>query len=152
MAFFLNLTAYIAVEHDNYFKNAIQKNSLKDTSGVAEFFFLAASNIIILVFLIAAIKVANAFGIEGANTFTNIANKGIKLPFKLGAGAAAGAGGLAASYAQQKKQEITSDLAERGRLGRLAFTLANPVTSTKAGISRLKERQQAVESRAKATA
>lgn len=159
MAFFLNLAAYISQNQGELIqkivKNSASGKQIFQSSGGTEwtaFFFTASTNILLLVFLIAAIKVANAFGIEGANTFTNIANKGIKLPFKLGAGAAAGAGGLAASYAQQKKQEITSDLAERGRLGRLAFTLTNPVTSTKAGISRLKERQQAVESRAKATA
>ena len=87
MAFFLNLTALIS----NQFKENTILQSVSDpalykelgNSDLATFVFRVASNLLLLVFLIAALKVADMAGIYGAKGITSIAQKGIFLPFAL---------------------------------------------------------------------
>lgn len=108
MAFFLNLTAVIA---NTYKKNPVLQEVTNSATAaemgdgnLAGFVFKVASNILLLVFLIAALKVADMAGIYGASGITSIAQKGIFAPF-------AGAGMLAGRVFEgvQNKTGVTMD-------------------------------------------
>ncbi|MFA5991566.1 MAG: hypothetical protein WC794_04975 [Candidatus Doudnabacteria bacterium] len=87
MAFFLNLTAVIS----NQFKDIPILQTVADptlvkelgNSDLAGFVFKVASNLLLLVFLFAALQVADKAGIYGASGITKIAEKGIFAPFAL---------------------------------------------------------------------
>ena len=132
MAFFLNMAAIIS--------NASQKIPVLQTVGagslakdlgnddLANFVFKVASNILLLVFLLVALKVAESAGIYGASGITEIAKKGIFAPF-VGTQflAKAAAGSIKKQY--DKK---TDSLASGGWFARQAFKVLQPVATVKA--------------------
>lgn len=136
MAFFLNLTAVIS----NQFKDIPILQTVADkalvndlgNSDLAGFVFKVASNLLLLVFLIAALQVADKAGVYGASGITKIAQNGIFAPF----GAVGGVGKLAGGFAGRKWNQWTSKLRgdpnQRVTLGRaVAFAALNPVAWVK---------------------
>ncbi len=86
IAFFLNLTAVIAA---SFTKNPVLQQiqgangafAGSTLPGVSSFIFIVGSNIMLLVFLILAIKVANWMGVAGGGILSDIGEKGMKWPF-----------------------------------------------------------------------
>lgn len=152
MAFFLNLTAVIA---NTYKTNPVLQevtsgNLVNDLGGsnIAAFVFKVASNILLLVFLIASLKVADMAGVYGASSITSIAQKGIFAPF-----AAAGGGAkLFGGYLSRKHNEITSKIRgheEKVSFGRAAaFAVTNPVAFVKGLKKQSEERSHRAEAKA----
>lgn len=83
MAFFLNMTAIIANTYQN--NQLFTQFGLKDSdfggSGLANFIFRIGSNLLLLVFLMVALMVAEKFSIYGAGAISKIAKGGIMAPF-----------------------------------------------------------------------
>jgi hypothetical protein len=142
MAFFLNMTAVMANQYTSG-GNPILK-SLSDpaaiaslrNSDVAAFVFRLASNLLLLIFLVAGLKVADAAGVFGAHGITAIAQNGILAPF-------AGAGMLAksgADWLQRVKRDKTASWSqEHDKDGKhnplykkIAFAALNPDAVVKA--------------------
>ncbi len=152
MAFFLNLTAVIA---NTYKTNPVLQevtsgNLVNDLGGsnIAAFVFKVASNILLLVFLIASLKVADMAGIYGASAITSVAQKGIFAPF-----AAAGGGAkLFGGYLARKHNEITSKIRgheEKVSFGRAAaFAVTNPVAFVKGLKKQSEERSHRAQAKA----
>jgi hypothetical protein len=135
MAFFLNLTAVIANTYNtNPILQQINSPELQAELGgseIATFVFKVASNILLLVFLMAALKVADMAGIYGASAITSVAQKGILAPF-----AAAGGGlKIAGNYAGRRWNDATAKL--KGKEEKIpfwraaAFATLNPIAFTK---------------------
>ncbi len=124
-AFFLNIAALFATSHVFGQGSPIFSTSTV-TGGIAEFVYLTASHVTVLVFLFAGLSFAGSSGVVGAKAITDFAKKGIKLPFKAAGGAALGGAGLAAGYAMRKKTEKSIPLEKKGFLGKLAFSALNP--------------------------
>lgn len=131
MAFFLNLTAIIAVKYEFVFRDINSRvvagdPQLKDLSTLI---FATASNILLLVFLVAAIQVADKFGIYGANVITTTVKTGMFAPFAGAGGAAALAGkgaqwlggDVAGGWLQKKYNNWTAGLAEGSRGKKIAY-------------------------------
>jgi hypothetical protein len=86
IAFFLNLTAVIAASfNSNPVLQSIQgaNGAFAGSTlpGVSSFIFVVGSNILLLVFLILAIKVASYMGVAGGGMLSDIGEKGMKWPF-----------------------------------------------------------------------
>lgn len=151
IAFFLNMTAKISETVRN--QELLQKVTgadFRDSNSpeLTAFVFKVFSNILLLVFLMVAIKVADSFGIYGANIVSDVAKGGILAPFKL-AGGGIGAG---LRKLNEIKQEKSSALVDKGRLGRLAFSVLNPTMIAKAREERAEERRGHIEHRAQGAA
>ncbi|MCL5667191.1 MAG: type IV secretion system protein [Patescibacteria group bacterium] len=145
MAFFLNIAALI---NDQQANNPVLKTvSSADFGGstVAPFVFKVGSNILLLIFLVVALKVAEQFGIAGASTINKWAKEGIYAPFK-------GAGFLAQrgkGWATRKWNEKTvhwflegeGEKKPRSALSKAAFAMLNPVSFFKGWGKRAEELQ-----------
>lgn len=157
MAFFLNMAAVIS--------NASQKipvlQAINDTttansygdSSLAVFVFKVGSNLLLLVFLIAALKVADQAGIYGASGITSLAQKGIFAPLQ-------GAGFLGkklGGYVGRKYTDFTTGKYIAGEkdkktLGRsLAFAVLNPVAVAKGWVKRGEKLKESSKAKAEAT-
>lgn len=107
MAFFLNLTALITVQFQQ--TKILQQIGSPDLttslggSDLAGFVFTLASNILLLVFLIAGLMVADKFGIMGAKGITDWAKKGVFLPFALAGKGVKAAANFGAEKVLEKK-------------------------------------------------
>lgn len=121
MAFFLNLTAIIATTYKtNPIFGAL---GIKDsdfgggTAGsIAGFVFRAGSTLLLIVFLIVALKVAESFSIFGAGEISKFAKGGMFLPVKaLKTGVGAGAGAVGRAYAKWTTGKIKTaqDIADK---------------------------------------
>lgn len=133
MAFFLNVAAVIAnLQKNNPVLQTISADDLGG-SGVAVFVFKVASNIILLVFLVAALQVADKLGIYGAHAITEFGQNAMFKPFKA-AGALAGRG---SSYLGTKWDQRTAHLLEQhgdhpvGFKNKALFAVLNPVAFAK---------------------
>lgn len=153
MAFFLNLTAVIANTYNtNPILQQINSPELQAQLGgstIATFVFKVASNILLLVFLMAALKVADMAGVMGAGAITSVAQKGILAPF---AGVAE-LGKRGAGYVSRKRDEISSHLVEGRKVGlgkKIAFTLINPGAVIKGYEKRSEELKHAAQGEAEA--
>lgn len=151
IAFFLNMTAKISETVRN--QELLQKVTgadFRDSNApeLTAFVFKVFSNILLLVFLMVAIKVADSFGIYGANVVSDVAKGGILAPFKM-AGGGIGAG---LRKLNEIKDEKSTALADKGKLGRLAFSILNPTAVAKAREERSAERRGHIEHRAQAAA
>ncbi len=150
MAFFLNLTAVISSQtRAQSLLQTVTTAQLGD-SAFALFVFKTASNVILLVFLLASLKVAEEFGVMGAGAVTQIAKQGMFLPFAAPAGAAKWVGEKAANWGLTKKTEITQGWADKGlfgskKLGRAAFAATNMGTLAKQFSARSEKRKHDVE-------
>lgn len=128
IAFFLNMTAVIS----NAARNSSVLQQASNNTGTSTAFALAPafagsnspnlsnfvltvlSNILLLVFLIIAIKVADSMGVMGAGALSSIAEKGMKLPF------------TTAGYLGKKGGKTAMENADSGRV-----KLANSIAGTK---------------------
>ncbi len=84
LAFFLNMAAVISNNARNSpVLQQITTATFSDSAfpKLSEFVFTVASNIILLVFLLLAIRVASQFGVVGGDVLKDIGEKGVKLPF-----------------------------------------------------------------------
>jgi len=132
MAFFLNLTAVISnTTRDNPILKSISDGNLdRDLggSGFGYFVIKVTSNLLLLIFLIAALKVAEQASVYGAGGITALAQKGFGAPFA-GAGWLAKAGG---SKLKQKYDEKTLGLASGGAFKRAAYAALHLPSTFKA--------------------
>jgi len=84
MAFFLNIAALMATNAtvNSQLQTAANNATIfNGQNGLASLIVTLGSNILLLVFLIASLKVADLAGIYGASGITDIAKKGIYAPF-----------------------------------------------------------------------
>ncbi|MCW1948882.1 MAG: type IV secretion system protein [Candidatus Shapirobacteria bacterium] len=157
MAFFLNMTAVIS----NQFKDNTILQTVSDprlvqdlgNSDVAAFVFRVASNLLLLVFLIAALKVADMAGVYGASAITSTAQKGIFAPFAIVGGATKAGVGMAKDYGSRKKVEYTTkwfgknlkdehgEIGAKGRAKQALFAMFNP-SIVKKSLEERKERKE----------
>ncbi len=168
MAFFLNMTAVISstMNPQSGVLSVISAQSFKDSTApnLTVFVFKVASNILLLVFLIAALKVSESFSIYGASAVNEIAQKGMWAPFKVGAAPFVAAGNLAktgvdagVNKLQRLKMEKTSkwvDPADESRMSwrKAAFFALNPSALKNAVKERGEERMHVAEHAAQASA
>ncbi len=131
MAFFLNMAALMATNATVNSQLQIAANNasiFNGQNGLSSLIVTLGSNILLLVFLIASLKVATLAGVYGAQGITDIARKGIFAPFQ-GAAFLAGRG---VGWVNRKRQEIGSSLLEQegehkpGFLKKTGFLLSNP--------------------------
>jgi hypothetical protein len=151
MAFFLNIAAVIADNYPTVLKT-VMTTSFTSEPGIVNTFLQVASNIILLVFLYAALKVSEDFGIFGAHTITDLAQQGMFAPFKIAGGIAAaplvGAKNLAEAAGgliMQKKTQYSTPLAKKGFLGKAAFVALNPGSFKKAWVERRDDRKHKIQ-------
>jgi hypothetical protein len=136
MAFFLNLAAVISTQYKD--NSVLKQITYADfgNDGLSVFVFKVASNILLLVFLFISIKVAEEFGVFGADIASKVVQGGIAAPFA-GVG---WLGGVGARWLQRKKQDITSPWSQEHGADhkpnplykKLGFAILNPVTQFKA--------------------
>ncbi len=88
IAFFLQLTAIMSnVQRSRLLQNITAQDFEQSTlPGLSAFIFKVGGNVVLLVFLIVAIKVADSMGIAGAKGLTAMAEKGVWAPFKFAGG------------------------------------------------------------------
>lgn len=143
MAFFLNMTAIIVENYDNVAASIINPSLQSGSTGVggiADFAVGVASNILLLVFLVVSIKVADQFGIVGASVATKAVQGGLALPW-VGAGFL---GGRALGYAGRRYNEATvrhirGEDEKVPTLRKIGFAIANPLATYKAYQKRSEE-------------
>lgn len=134
MAFFLNMTAIIS---NTYKKNPIfgdlgVKDSDFGDSSLAGFVFRVGSTLLLIVFLLVALKVAESFSIYGASEVSKFAKKGMFAP----AGVAAAAGKLGGRAYAKFTAEKAYQAKLEGKTGKQflwnAAQLAHPTVAKKA--------------------
>ncbi len=131
MAFFLNLTAVMV---DNAKTNAVLRDAATNagitnyTGSFADFLVSVGSNVLILIFLLASLMVAEKAGVLGASGITTWAKKGLYAPFQ-GAGFLAKSTGL---WAKKRYDKKTLDLARGGWFSRQLFKATHPIAFVKA--------------------
>jgi hypothetical protein len=136
MAFFLNIAALMATNAtvNSQLQTAANNATIfNGQNGLASLIVTLGSNILLLVFLIASLKVADLAGIYGASGITDIAKKGIYAPFA----GAAGLGKVAGGYAGRKWNEFTANKVrgsgrEVSRTRAAAYAVLNPMAFGKA--------------------
>lgn len=107
MAFFLNMAAVISnTTRNNPVLQSIDglATASSTSSEVAMFVMKVGSNLLLLMFLFVAVKVAEQAGIYGASGVTEIAKKGMLAPF----GAVGALGEKGVGYLNRRKRELTS--------------------------------------------
>lgn len=130
IAFFLNLTAVISASFaKNPVLQSIQSSAAGSTNSgafagsnsqnLSQFVFIVGSNILLLVFLILAIKVASYMGIAGGGMLSDIGEKGLKWPFQ-----AAGKPFQAAGNAAKDKAQAAGMWTDRNTRLKLANKVA----------------------------
>jgi len=122
MAFFLNMTAVIS---NTYKQNPVLSSVMQpdvaasfNNDTLAGFIFRVASNILLLVFLIAALKVADMAGIYGASAVTGLAQKAVFSPF---AGAKYLGKDVVGGYVQKRYNNLTAGLATGGTFSKALY-------------------------------
>ncbi len=147
MAFFLNMAAIIVDNNPRVVESLINGNLYAQGSqyqSLTTFAVKISSNILLLVFLIVSVKVAEQFGIAGAGALTKAVQGGMLLPV-VGTGAAVGFGARRlGGYAARRWNEYTGETlkghdAAISPSRRLALILANPVAAWKAYSKRQEE-------------
>ncbi len=111
MAFFLNMTAIMATNAtvNKQLQITAQNASIFGQQGFANLVVTLGSNILLIVFLIASLKVATQAGIYGAEGITGAAKKyGVFGTFAVAGGGAKFVGGAAGSAALRKKTALTT--------------------------------------------
>lgn len=148
MAFFLNMTAIIS---NTYKSNPIfgslgVKDSDFGDSSLAGFIFRVGSTLLLIVFLLVALKVAESFSIYGASEVSKFAKKGMFAPV--------GAAKLGAGYLGRKYNEATAKI--RGHEEKVsfkraaAFAVANPAAFIKGIKKQSEERTHRAQAKAEA--
>ncbi len=147
MAFFLNMAAIIVDNNPRVVESLINGNLYAQGSqyqSLTTFAVKISSNILLLVFLIVSVKVAEQFGIAGAGALTKAVQGGMLLPV-VGTGAAAGFGARRlGGYVARRWNEYTGETlkghdAAMSPSRRLALILANPVAAWKSYSKRQEE-------------
>ncbi len=160
MAFFLNMTAIMANQFlpngnsttllQSLSTTQSLSNSL-DNSDVAIFVFRVASNILLLVFLVAGLKVADMAGVYGASGITGLAQKGIMLPFgAAGMGLKSASSYLGRRYNDWTVDNIRGHEPKISNIRKLGFAVFNPIATAKGFEKRSKELSHESEEKAAA--
>ncbi|MCX6797215.1 MAG: hypothetical protein NTX98_01925, partial [Candidatus Doudnabacteria bacterium] len=153
MAFFLNMTAIIANTYQN--NQLFTQFGLKDSdfggSGLANFIFRIGSNLLLLVFLMVALMVAEKFSIYGAGAISKIAKGGIMAPFALSGWGAKRIGGyIGRKYNEATAKYIRGDK-EKVSMGRaIGYTLLNPIAWAKGWSKEAEEKKKRAQEKAEA--
>ncbi|MBI3232416.1 MAG: hypothetical protein HYZ51_05085 [Candidatus Doudnabacteria bacterium] len=157
MGFFLNMAALIAVNYEYVFADIT--TNLAGGSNFGTLILAVASNILLLVFLFAAINLAQSFSIFGANVVDGIFKAGVFAPF-VATGAAAGLAGKGAKLAGEKAggfikkhyDKRTSEWANADGWRRQAFKVAHPVAFVKGILEEGKKERELYKTRVEAGA
>ncbi len=138
MAFFLNMTAIIS---NTYKKNPIfgdlgVKDSDFGDSSLAGFVFRVGSTLLLIVFLLVALKVAESFSIYGASEVSKFAKKGMFAPAGLAAKSAGGITSAAGRWYTKKATLNARNAEQQGKTKTAALwrgaMLLNPKVAKKA--------------------
>ncbi len=156
MAFFLNMAVVMVTNAKNssILTQVANNSSLANTHGIANLVLSIGSDVLLLVFLLVSLKVADMAGIYGASGITNIAKRGLFLPFTAAGKVAAGGAGILGGYGGRKWNEWTSNI--RGHEERIpfwraaAFAALNPVAFTKGLSKQSEERSHRAQAKAEA--
>jgi hypothetical protein len=152
MAFFLNLTVVMVSNAKNnaVLQDIINSSNITSAPGIANLVIQIGSNVLILIFLLAGIKVAEQSGTLGAGKIAEWAQKGLFSPF----GAAGFGAKVAGGYAGRRWNEITSNIRgdkERINFGRAAaYAVLNPVAFVKGIKKQSEERVHRAQAKAEA--
>jgi hypothetical protein len=79
MALFLNIAALIVQEYPSVLETVVSKAEFQGDN-LLPLFYKSGATVVILLFLIVSLKVANAFSIKGAEGLTALAQKGMNYP------------------------------------------------------------------------
>lgn len=153
MAFFLNIVAVIGTAQQNnpILRQAVNgQNSLGSSSTISGFVVTIGSNLLLLLMLIAALKVAEQFGVMGADVASKVVKGGMMAPL----GGIAFAGKRAGGYLARRYNEITSELVTdkhglTANLKKGAFAVLNPVNFFKGWEERAHEKKEWAQEMAK---
>ena len=147
MAFFLNLTALISdqVRAQGLLQSITNADfSTSNAPAVSVFVFKVGSNVVLLILLIVAIRVADFFGIYGAKVVSDVAERGVMAPFRA-AGWGAGRGlGVLNDWKTRKSLEWAQPDAE-GKVSfgkKMLFRTLNPATSIEGFKHQSEEKKQ----------
>ena len=162
MAFFMNMAALIAVNYEFVFRD-INSNIAPSAEwgGFATLVFAVASNMMLLVFLFAAINLAQKFGIFGADVVDKVVKGGIFAPFAgvgaIGAGGAwvgkRAAGRVGRWWNEKTVQwflETKEGEKDRGVLSKAMFAITNPKNFLKGWEKRAQELKELSQTEAEA--
>lgn len=149
MAFFLNLTALLSqAQQNNPILKQVTSGDAFGNDSVGQFVVKVGSNVILLIFLLAAIKVAEKFGVFGADIMAKAVKGGVFAPFAA-AGWLSKAGGL---KVKKEYDKATSEWANAGGWKQQAFKLAHPVAFVKGVREESKKERELYAERVKAGA
>ena len=146
IAFFLNMTAYISnlsQQHGSVLQQVTASTNFADSNAptISAFVFKVASNILLLVFLLLAIKAADFFGIYGASAITDIAQKG--LMGSLQPWTWPGTGKLSDWKTRKSLEWTAPDAHGKVSLGKkILFSALNPTSAVKGFQAQSKEKRQ----------
>ena len=148
MGLFLNMAAVISnsAKTNPVLKQVLVDPSILGNDNLSSFVFSVGSNILLLVFLVAGLKVAESSSTIGAKAITDIAQKGMFAPFALaGLGAKKGAGAIGQAYSKWTTKNLTA-ADKSGKKGRAnlwrAAQFLNPVVAKKAWEARAHEKEE----------
>ena len=149
MAFFINLTAIIATQQKtNPILQAVGVNTAEfGNSSFAKMVFQVGGNLLMLVFLVVGMKVAEQFSIMGASKLTSFAQKGMYAPLGL---AKVGGGYVGRKWNEATSKIIGHDQKMSGWRA-AAFAVANPVAFAKGFKKQTEERVHRAQAKAEAT-
>lgn len=152
MAFFLNMAAIMSNTYRTTpILQQVNSQALQASLGnssIATFVFKVGSNILLLIFLLAGLMVAEKFSIYGAKEVSGFAKKyGVMAPF----GAAQWGAGRGLSYLNRKRKEVGASMLEQegehmpGFWKKMGFTALNPDVIYKGWKARSEELQHQAE-------
>ena len=156
MAFFLNMTAVIS---NTYRTNPILQQATGPAlqaslggSSIATFVFKVASNILLLIFLLAGLMVAEKFSIIGAKEVSGAAKKyGVMAPFGAAAwGAKRGGGYVGRKWNEFTANKIRGHDLEVSKTRSALFAIANPKAAIKGWQKHSEEIKHAAQAKAEA--
>lgn len=153
MAFFLNMAAIMVNNAQN---NPVLAQAAKDaglfgSNSIGPLVVTIGSNVLLLVFLIAALKVADLAGIYGAQGITDLAKKGIFAPFAGAGWLGKKAGNRVGRFWNETTSKLRGDPNQRVTLGRaIAFAALNPVAFVKGMGKQAEEREHRATAKAEA--
>lgn len=143
MAFMLNLSALIASKNRDVVKTLAEGRYAQMSGNVENIMFVLGANAIVIVFLFVSLKVASMIGAESGGLIEKVSDKGWRAALAPAGLAATGAKAFG-GYVNRKKTEYTTPWAEKGALGKLAFSVFNPKAIKEAYVERRDERDKQV--------
>jgi hypothetical protein len=152
MAFFLNMAAVMvdASQTNPILKRIMSNPAEIGGNNIAAFVVSVASNVLLLVFLLVGLKVAEQASIFGASSISSFAKKGMFAPVQGAKFLGQRTGGLAARwYNNLTSKLVTDDHTWKGKLKKGAFAVLNPVNFARGWEERSKEKKEWAHEKAK---